>query len=75
MDACPIETTDQMLSWMVDAIEGAGLSEIIVVDLTQADIGVPVVHVTVPGLEANVRKPLYTPGARMQRFLGELGLL
>jgi ribosomal protein S12 methylthiotransferase accessory factor len=74
-DVCRIDTTGQMLSWIVAAIGVAGLSEVIVVDLTQADIGLPVVHVTVPGLETNVRMPLYTPGERMQIFLRELDIL
>ena len=56
-------------------MELADLTEIIVVDLTQDDIGIPVVHVTVPGLESNARKPLYTPGQRMQAFLRELNVL
>jgi hypothetical protein len=55
-------------------MEVTDLTEIIVVDLTQDDIGVPVVHVTVRGLESNARIPLYTPGERMQRLLKELGI-
>jgi hypothetical protein len=39
------------------------------VDLTQRQLGIPVVHVTVPGLEGPLGKPGYTPGPRMQRLL------
>jgi hypothetical protein len=74
-EAGPLDTTGQMLSWLEEAMKGQELTEIIVVDLTQGDIDMPVVHVTVPGLETNARTPLYTPGRRMQRFLRELGVL
>jgi ribosomal protein S12 methylthiotransferase accessory factor YcaO len=67
-------TTGQMLGWIVEAMKVTDLTEIIVVDLMQDDIGVPVVHVTVPGLESNARNPLYTPGERMQRLLKELDI-
>ena len=72
VDACPMATTGQMLGWIVEAMEVTDLTEIIVVDLTQDDIGVPVVHVTVPGLKSNARNPLYTPSEGMQRLLKEL---
>jgi YcaO-like protein with predicted kinase domain len=74
VDACPMATTGQMLGWIVEAMKVTDLTEIIVVDLMQDDIGVPVVHVTVPGLESNARNPLYTPGERMQRLLKELDI-
>ena len=46
-----------------------GLPEILYVDLTQPELQVPVCHVTVPGLEHNVKQENYTPGNRMIQYL------
>ncbi|MDI6886227.1 MAG: YcaO-related McrA-glycine thioamidation protein [archaeon] len=39
------------IQYMVERLKGVGLERVIVVDLTRAEIGVPVVRVIVPGLE------------------------
>jgi ribosomal protein S12 methylthiotransferase accessory factor len=39
------------IQYMVERLRGVGLERVIVVDLTRAEIGVPVVRVIVPGLE------------------------
>jgi putative methanogenesis marker protein 1 len=41
----------------IDALRGAGLDRVIVVDLTREEIGVPVVRVIVPGLEVYAMDP------------------
>jgi len=43
----------------------------VAVDLEQERFGIPVVHVTIPGLEGLIGKPGYTPGPRMQQFLAQ----
>jgi ribosomal protein S12 methylthiotransferase accessory factor len=62
-------TMGDLVDWVLDALAAAQLPEAIVVDLTQDDIDIPVVHATVPGLEAMFGEPHYTPGPRMQRLL------
>lgn len=62
-------TIDELLDWVLAALQESGFSQAIIVDLTQGDFAIPVVHVTAPGLEGPFGKPGYTPGPRMQRFL------
>ena len=63
-----------LVEWVLDALAAAQLPEAVVVDLTQDEIDIPVVHATVPGLESMFGEPHYTPGPRMQRLLaGRLG--
>ena len=50
--------------WELARLRGAGLARAIMVDLTRADIGIPVVRVVVPGLEGDCHHLGYTPGAR-----------
>jgi YcaO-like protein with predicted kinase domain len=69
VQARPLPTIDEMLRWVVATLGSQGMSEVVVVELTHSDIGIPVVHVTVPGLESIAGKPGYTPGQRMQAFL------
>jgi ribosomal protein S12 methylthiotransferase accessory factor len=51
----------------IEKLKAAGFDQVIVVDLTQPDIGVPVVKVFVPGLEGYMF-PFYTPGRRAHAF-------
>jgi len=44
------ETFDEDLAWLAGRLEEAGLSRIVVVDLTRPEIGLPVLRVLVPGL-------------------------
>jgi YcaO-like protein with predicted kinase domain len=68
-------TIDAILHWVLGSLGSQGLSQVIVVELTRSEIAIPVVHVTVPGLEAPAGKPAYTPGPRMQSFLAAQQLL
>ena len=70
-EAPPMPSIEALLGWALEALAGAGLGEVIVVDLTQARIGIPVVHVTVPGAEGLVTHAGYTPGPRMQALLAD----
>jgi len=58
------ETFDEDVGWMLDRLSIAGIEQAIVVDLTKREIGVPVVRVIVPGLEALHDAPGYVPGPR-----------
>jgi YcaO-like protein with predicted kinase domain len=52
------------VDWLVARFAAIGLSEVIMVDLTQPEFGLPVVRVIVPGLEGSDHHPGYTKGAR-----------
>jgi ribosomal protein S12 methylthiotransferase accessory factor len=57
------------IAWMMQRLERAGLSRVLVVDLTRRELGVPVVRVLVPGLEqAGVDS--YRVGQRVRRAVG-----
>lgn len=45
-------------------LEACGLNQLITVDLTKPEIGIPVLRVIVPGLEDKMDTPLYVPGER-----------
>jgi YcaO-like protein with predicted kinase domain len=45
----------------------AGVTHVAAVDLTDPDIGVPVVKIVIPGLEGRFGHPDYTPGPRASR--------
>jgi YcaO-like protein with predicted kinase domain len=68
-EAPQLRTIDELLAWVLEALVKDGLSQAIVVDLTQDELDIPVVHVTVPGLEGLFGQPGYTPGPRMQKLL------
>ena len=58
-----------LLAWTLARLREQGFARALAVELTQEAWSIPVVHVTVPGLEGLILKPNYTPGPRMQAFL------
>ena len=60
-----------LLAWTLARLREQGFERALAVELTQEAWNIPVVHVTVPGLEGLILKPSYTPGPRMQAFLAE----
>lgn len=70
-EAPPMTSIEALLDWILGALADAGFDDVIVVDLTRAQIGIPVVHVTVAGAEGPVTHAGYTPGPRMQALLAE----
>lgn len=52
-----------------EALQAAGLSQIIAMNLTRADLEIPVVRVVVPHLESMSDLPGYVPGERARRAL------
>ncbi len=58
-----------LLEWVLATLRSEGFAQAIRIDLTQDSIGIPVVHVSVPGLESFVAQPHYTPGPRMQQLI------
>ncbi len=57
-------TFDEDVAWLLDALARVGIEEVIAVDLTHPRLGLPVVRVVVPGLEAPHEAPGYVAGAR-----------
>jgi ribosomal protein S12 methylthiotransferase accessory factor len=52
------------VEWALDRLARSGFDRVIVVDLTRADLGIPVVRVVVPGLEGPSEHSQYNPGQR-----------
>lgn len=58
------------VDWLVECLGERGLEEVVVVDLTRPEFGIPVVRAVVPGLEGPAEKiPDYVPGPRAARYL------
>ena len=55
------------VAWLVERLQAAGINEIITVDLSKEDIGLPVVRVVIPGLEGPDDHDAYMPGERARR--------
>lgn len=58
------ETLDDDVAWELDRLGAVGIEEVVAVDLTKRDFGIPVVRVIIPGLEGIDGSPKYVPGAR-----------
>jgi YcaO-like protein with predicted kinase domain len=63
------DSFEQDVAWELDRVRDAGLSRVIVVDLTKADIGLPVARVIIPGLESSVTAGDCMPGVRARRLI------
>jgi len=50
--------------WALGRLNACGMAEAIVVDLTRAELAIPVVRLIVPGLEWDPHHPNYRPGPR-----------
>jgi YcaO-like protein with predicted kinase domain len=57
------------VAWELERLEGAGIQQMAVVDLTLPQYGIPVVRVVIPGLESMHDAPGFTPGARVRARL------
>lgn len=64
-------TVQSDVRWMLDRLHGAGIEQVIVVDLGRQDVAVSVVRVIVPGLEAPYKGVAsnYVPGRRALALL------
>jgi YcaO-like protein with predicted kinase domain len=45
------DTLEEDVLWELEQLQGAGIKEVVVVDLTKAEFQIPVVRVVIPGLE------------------------
>jgi len=57
------ETFDADVAWELDRLRAVGVEQVVVVDLTRPEFGLPVVREVIPGLEAE-KTPDYLYGAR-----------
>lgn len=55
---------EEVLAWLLQRLQAAGMPQAIAVDLTKPQINIPVVHVVLPGLEGPNSASRYTPGPR-----------
>lgn len=53
-------------AWLIGRLKSVGLEQVISVDLTKPDIGIPVVRIIIPGLEAPHDDDDYVPGMRAE---------
>lgn len=60
------------LQAILPRLRAAGMDTVAVVDLSRPELGVPVVHVVVPGLEADIHGADLEPGARARARIAEL---
>ncbi len=65
------ETFGQDLSWLVERLCAVGIEQVVGVDLTRSEIGIPVVRVVIPGLEAPHDDDDYVPGPRAIAAMGQ----
>ncbi|NTX00695.1 YcaO-like family protein [Myxococcus sp. CA040A] len=63
------ETFEEDLEWVLAKVRAAGVTQVVVVDLTKPELGLPVVRVVVPGLEPTHEAPGYVPGPRALRAM------
>jgi YcaO-like protein with predicted kinase domain len=63
-------TCAEDLGWMLERLRGVGIEEVVAVDLTRGELGIPVARVVIPGLEAPDDHDRYLPGPRVRRVLG-----
>jgi YcaO-like protein with predicted kinase domain len=65
------DSIDDDVAWELDALRSAGIDEVVVVNLTRAEFGIPVVRVIVPGLEGpTMTVPDCRLGRRAMNLIG-----
>jgi YcaO-like protein with predicted kinase domain len=57
----------QDLRWLLSRLRAVGVGRVLVCDLTREDLAIPVVRLVIPGLEGDLKHPLYRPGSRARR--------
>jgi len=65
------DTLDDDIAWELDRLRASGLHQVVAVDLTRPELGIPVVRVVIPALEPLYDIPGFVPGARAKRRLME----
>jgi ribosomal protein S12 methylthiotransferase accessory factor len=68
------ETFAEDVAWEIERLLRVGLDTVLVVNLTQAAIGVPVVRAVIPGLEGMAETADYAPGRRIEAWKTAQGM-
>jgi ribosomal protein S12 methylthiotransferase accessory factor len=63
-------TLNDDLDWLLERLRRAGMQEIVAVDLSKPELGIPVVRVIVPYLESLGFAAHYVPGPRAKMHRG-----
>ncbi len=66
---CDFATFEEDVAWELTQLSRVGIEEVLVVNLTRRELGVPVVRVVIPGLETAIEGPAYVPGERARRAI------
>jgi ribosomal protein S12 methylthiotransferase accessory factor len=64
------ETLNEDVTWELDRLRSVGIEQVVAVDLTKLEFGLPVIRVVVPGLEGTDHAPGYSPGVRANALTG-----
>lgn len=67
----PAETLQAQLDILLQRLSACGIDQVVAVDLHKERVGIPVVRIIIPGLEAPHDDPLYAPGPRARAAAGE----
>ncbi|RKG88422.1 hypothetical protein D7V88_14355 [Corallococcus terminator] len=65
------QSFNEDVAWELERLVAAGLKQVVVVDLTWPEFGIPVVRVVIPGLEPLFEVAGYVPGTRGRQKLEE----
>lgn len=66
------DSVDADVAWELTALRSAGIGEVVAVDLTREEFGIPVVRVIVPGLEGpTTTVPTCRLGQRATKLIGD----
>ena len=60
---------EEDIAWEVERLREVGVTQVVAVDLTKSEFGIPVVRVIIPGLEGMDHSPKYVPGERARKLL------
>jgi YcaO-like protein with predicted kinase domain len=63
------ETFEDDIAWELDRLRAVGIDQVVAVDLTKPEFGIPVVRMIIPGLEGMDHSPKYVAGARARRMM------
>jgi ribosomal protein S12 methylthiotransferase accessory factor len=63
------DTFEQDVDWLLKQLRGVGIDQVLCVDLSKADIDIPVVRVVIPGLEGPHDDDDYIPGPRVREMI------
>ena len=66
------ETFEDDIAWEIGRLHAVGIDQVLAVDLTKEEFGLPVVRMVIPGLESVDDSPKYVHGPRAQLWRARL---